>query len=66
MFNHFEISLVVFMPNVTTDHDITYTIFRCNLKFLCITFSIPKILSFLFTKNTYWTVRYKLLALHWL
>ena len=57
MFNHFEISLVVFMPNVTTDHDITYTNFRCNLKFLCIAFSIPKILSFLSSKNTYWTVR---------
>ena len=56
MFNNFEISLVVFMPNVTTDHDITYTNFSCTLKFLCTAFSIPEILSFLSTKNTYWTV----------
>ena len=25
MYNNFEISLVVFMPNVTTNHVITYT-----------------------------------------
>ena len=25
MFNNFEISLVVFMPNITTNHAITYT-----------------------------------------
>ena len=25
MYNNFEISLVVFMPNVTTNHAITYT-----------------------------------------
>ena len=56
MVNNFEISLVVFMPNVTTDHDITYTNFSCTLKFLCTAFSIPEILSFLSTKNTYWTV----------
>ena len=24
-YNNFEISLVVFMPNITTDHAITYT-----------------------------------------
>ena len=24
-FNNFEIALVVFMPNITTDHAITYT-----------------------------------------
>ena len=26
-FNNFEIALVVFMPNITTDHTITYTNF---------------------------------------
>ena len=25
MYNNFEISLVVFMPNITTNHAITYT-----------------------------------------
>ena len=44
MYNNFEISLVV---NITTNHDITYTNFTCDLKFLCIAFSIPKILGFL-------------------
>ena len=44
MYNNFEISLVV---NITTNHDITYTNFTCDLKFLCMAFSIPKILGFL-------------------
>ena len=35
------------MPNITTNHDITYTNFGCNLEFLCIVVSIPKILGFL-------------------
>ena len=25
MYNNFEISLVIFMPNITTNHAITYT-----------------------------------------
>ena len=34
-YNNFEISLVVFMPNITTNHAITYTngkiiLFYCN------------------------------------
>ena len=28
MYNNFEISLVVFMPNITTNHAIAYTITR--------------------------------------
>ena len=28
IFNNFEISLVVFMPNITTNHAITYTNFN--------------------------------------
>ena len=35
------------MPNITTNHDITCTNFGCNLEFLCIVVSIPKILGFL-------------------
>ena len=31
MFNNFEISLVVFMPNITTNHAITYTNFLNTL-----------------------------------
>ena len=27
-YNNFEISLVVFMPNITTNHGITYTYFK--------------------------------------
>ena len=27
MYNNFEISLVVFIPNITTNHAITYTFF---------------------------------------
>ena len=32
MYNNFEISLVVFMPNITTTHAITYTnnIYKCE------------------------------------
>ena len=33
MYNNFEISLVVFMPNITTNHAITYTYFISNKKF---------------------------------
>ena len=29
MYNNFEISLVVFMPNITTNHAITYTYLTC-------------------------------------
>ena len=36
MCNNFEISLVVFMPNTTTNHAITYTNFfyYCKLEFI--------------------------------
>ena len=30
-YNNFEISLMVFMPNTTTNHAIIYTIFSSNL-----------------------------------
>ena len=30
MYNNFEISLVVFMPNITTNHAITYTYMAFN------------------------------------
>ena len=32
-YNNFEISLVVFMPNITTNHAITYTNFRLNFNY---------------------------------
>ena len=35
MYNNFEISLVVFMPNITTNHAITYT--NCCTEELLIT-----------------------------
>ena len=35
------------MPHITKNHDITYPNFTCDLKFLCIAFSILKILGFL-------------------
>ena len=31
MYNNFEISLVIFMPNITTNHAITYTNLLMNL-----------------------------------
>ena len=31
-YNNFEISLEVFMPNITTNHAITYTYFTKNLQ----------------------------------
>ena len=37
MYNNFEISLVVFMPNITTNHQnhaITYTNFMVNVLYL--------------------------------
>ena len=34
MYNNFEISLVVFMPNISTNHAITYTNFREWLYFV--------------------------------
>ena len=34
-YNNFEISLVVFMPNITTNHAITYTNF-CNIFYLVV------------------------------
>ena len=33
-YNTFEISLVVFMPNITTNHAITYTNFMVNVLYL--------------------------------
>ena len=36
MFNNFKISLVVFIPNITTNHAITYT----NLRLSRILFSV--------------------------
>ena len=33
-YNNFEISLVVFMPNITTNHAITYTNFMVNVLYL--------------------------------
>ena len=30
-YNDFEILLVVFMPNITTNHAITYTNYLCNV-----------------------------------
>ena len=30
-YNNFEISLVIFMPNITTNHAITYTNFEISL-----------------------------------
>ena len=36
-YNYFEISLVVFMPNITTNHTITYT----NRTLSCISVAIP-------------------------
>ena len=33
-YNNFEISLVVFMPNTTTNHAITYTYYVLHEKFL--------------------------------
>ena len=41
-YNNFEISLVVFMPNITTNHTITYT----NLEFQCLEKPEFKILAF--------------------
>ena len=35
-YNNFEISLVVFMPNITTNHAITYTNFRLNFNYFWI------------------------------
>ena len=40
-YNNFEISLVVFMPNITTTHAITYT----NRVCMGDAFSVPFILS---------------------
>ena len=36
MLNNFEISLVVFMPNITTNHAITYTNYTPLLLFLTV------------------------------
>ena len=33
-YNNFEISLVVFMPNITTNHAITYTNYNYKLSFV--------------------------------
>ena len=42
MYNHFEISLVVFMPNITPNHAITYTNFDFGFQSLGIAeFQIP-------------------------
>ena len=38
-YNNFEISLVVFMPNITTNHAITYT--NSTLFFFFLPFSLP-------------------------
>ena len=35
MYNNFEISLVVFMPNITTNHAITYTNFKVFRMHFC-------------------------------
>ena len=40
-YNNFEISLVVFMPNITTNHAITYTNLNC-LRVLGVTLETPK------------------------
>ena len=32
MYNNFEISLVVFIPNITTKHAITYTNIMCKVR----------------------------------
>ena len=32
MYNNFEISLVIFIPNITTNHAITYTNIMCKVR----------------------------------
>ena len=66
MYNNFEISLVVFMPNITTNHAITYTNSTYYESETFFNSSLPhifefEILGFLFlTKNSLtWEVNCK-------
>ena len=50
MYNNFEISLVVFMPNITTNHAITYTNNICLLStfkgfYSCNTETLPGVIN---------------------
>ena len=52
MYNNFEISLVVFMPNITTNHAITYT----NLQFMKYISACVNFRDELLTKQFNWSV----------
>ena len=46
-YNNFEISLVVFMPNITTNHAITYTNLWYFAKVACVVVGLDRISIFI-------------------